>query len=866
METKRVFPQELIERKQWICWRLERKQGSEKPNKTPYAPNASRRASSTDPATWGTLDQAEASCAKFGYTGIGFVFTKEDDLVGVDIDHCRNPETGELTEIAAAVVKRANTYTEISPSQTGLHFFFHGALPEGGNKNPNTGVEMYAHSRYFTMTGNRLGDAPMMISEDTETLAWIHRTYVEKPKPQKVEKPEKKDSKPKSRKKNMPLSDEEVLNKALSADKDALFSKLWSGKWESAYGTQSEADMALACKLAFWTGKDIGQMDRLFRQSALFRDKWDVRHHANGATYGEETLAKAAELITDSYSPLGNDPILEFEGRYLRNRDDKVAPLTNFVVKPIEMILSEDETQLTCDLMTVRGEVFRHTFQSTDFANLQRFKTSLNQRTISLSYTGSEGDLELLKNFMSDMDWDRKKGVKASGLYFHRKRWVFVWERGAFDADGNTVTDIVQMEKYAGTLTTMLDAEKLTDERLMELGPLLLGYNEPAKTVSVLAWCAGCFLKQHLKAANVKYPHLLLIGEAGSGKSTTLENVILPIFGTSEVTASSQVSAFAVMKDSSTSNLLPQALDEFKPSRLERKKLDILLNHMRTAYDWQEGIRGRADQSVIRYELAAPLVIAGEESPSEAAVRERSIELLFSKRDLKKRERGIALQRLKERLDILPSLGRAFLETALSITTEEVAAWYATAVTLYDPAMPARVINNLAAVTCGLMLWDKLCKARTLEWSQVFDLGLDVCIRYLAYAAKEYLLDGRTSNKSVIEQTLEIMARMGLNAGEWKIMTNLDHVAVRFYTVYDRYTQYRRDHAVTGECLSYDEFRKQLRASDLYVCDKTVNFGGKRYAASVLRFDEIKARLGISSFDNTAEALITPWDPDYDST
>ncbi len=40
-----------------------------------------------------------------------------------------------------------------------------------------------------------------------------------------------------------------------------------------------------------------------------------------------------------------------------------------------------------------------------------------------------------------------------------------------------------------------------------------------------------CFAKEHLRKAGIKFPHLFLIGEAGSGKSNTLERVILPIFG-----------------------------------------------------------------------------------------------------------------------------------------------------------------------------------------------------------------------------------------------------------------------------------------------------------------------------------------------
>ena len=123
-----------------------------------------------------------------------------------------------------------------------------------------------------------------------------------------------------------------------------------------------------------------------------------------------------------------------------------------------------------------------------------------------------------------------------------------------------------------------------------------------SKTVAVLAWCAGCFVKEHLRQAHVKYPHLFLIGEAGSGKSNTLERVILPIFARTRVNAATQVTAFTLMKESASSNCIPQALDEFKPSKTDRQRLNWLYNHMRDSYDGHAGLRGRADQTQVSYD------------------------------------------------------------------------------------------------------------------------------------------------------------------------------------------------------------------------------------------------------------------------
>lgn len=858
-----VFPSELAERRQWICWRLEPSSKGDRQNKTPYSPHSNRRASSIDPATWGTLTEARTARDRYGYTGLGFVFTNDDDFVGVDIDHCRDKETGALNEAATAIIAKAATYTEVSPSGEGVHLFFHGKIPEGGNKNSTTGVEMYAFGRYFTMTGNRLSGAPLEVQQDDGVLSWIHATYVKAPKKDKPA-PQKKVSKERKPKKQRTspasLTDEAVLERALATDKEELFAKLWSGQWQERYDSQSEADMALCCKLAFWTGKNRDQMGRLFRQSKLIREKWDERHHANGATYGEETIGKAVDLVEDSCSPAPSAPVFEFEGRYFRAKGDAVMPLTNFVVKPVEMIESEDETQLTADLVTVRGETFRHSFLTTDFTNLQRFKTALNKRTIALSYTGSEGDLELLKAFFSELDWVRKKGVRASGLYFYEKAWVFVGGDCAVDGNGNSVINIQQFEQYRAPGSSILDAKPLSADQLQELGILLLGYNEPTKTVAVLAWCAGCFVKEHLKGKKIKYPHLFLIGEAGSGKSNTLERVILPIFSRARIAAASQVTRFTIIKESTSSNLFPQPLDEFKPSKIDRLTLNVLLNHMRNAYDGTDGERGRADQTSVKYPLTSPLVVAGEESPSEASIRERSIELLFSKKDLKPEAHRVAFAKLSAMSDTLASFGRSLLDAALNESASDAEAWYRAGLGQFEVSLPSRIRSNLACCVAGLRLLERVCQRNERSWSQVFDIPFENCVQYLALGAREFLLDGGDANKGIIEQTLEGMARMGLYANEWTIMENLDHVAIYFKLCYDRYTKYRREHAIGGECLEYTQFLKQLRQSDLFIAYKPVRISGMLKRVYVLDYEEIQKRCEITSFDPTMPEPISPWE------
>lgn len=836
------FPQELAALRQWICWRLEPDPKGERPRKVPYDPRTGRKASSTNPETWATLPEAMRAQTKYLFTGVGFVFTEAGGIVGVDIDHCRN-EDGTFTEAAQAILDKYPSYTEISPSGAGLHIFYRGVMPGKGNKNSATGVEMYASARYFTMTGNRLEGTPEVIADGAQALPWIHENYIARKQVRK--------RKAKKAARRVVLSDEQVLEKARTAQNAEDFTVLWEGRWQDKFASQSEADLALCCALAFWTGRDKEQMDRLFRQSALFREKWDKVHHADGATYGEETLEQAIARTENVYSPGGELGVFEANGRYMRERGENVYPLTNFVVHPLEMLVAEEEAQMTCDAATMYGETFRLTFMTADFASAQKFKAVLNKRTISLSYMGSDGDLEVLKTYLAGLEWQVKRGVKALGLYERDGRWAYVDRSRAFAAGGEEVADMVQMEKCASIETALPEHPPISAERLMELGAPLLSYNEPAKTVTVLAWCAGCFIKEMLRAAGVKYPHLFLIGEAGSGKSTTLERVILPIFGRSRVVAAPQVTGFTLMKDAASSNLFPQALDEFKPSKIEKNRLAALYNHFRDSYDGHEGVRGRADQTQATYALLAPLVVAGEESPDEPAIRERGMELLFSKRDLKDPAARQAFGRLSAMQAALTEMGRALLDTALTLNTATARQWFDEALPLFNGRLPSRVVNNLACCMAGLRLTEAMCNRLGFSWGQAFPVGLDACAKHLEYAAREYLLDGGESNKSVVEQTLEVMDRMTVSPEYCAFSKDGKEVAFLFARFYDQYTKYRRDHAIYGECLPYNQFIKQLKKSDLFVGYKTARIGHGTPKAYVLNYELIRQRCDVTGFLGT---------------
>ncbi len=271
-----AFPQWVGYRKVWVPERG-------KYTKKPVRPADGSPGSSTDSTTWATFHEALEATERLGLDGVGFVLTESDPFTVIDLDGCRNPETGEIEDWAWEIVQRFNTFTEISPSGTGLHIVTSGRLPVSGRrKGP---IEVYYSGRYVTVTGKAL-EGYTEIRERTDELArWFTEIFPA---------PEPQDTVCRAIP-TLSLDDQHVLELAFRASNGAETRRLYDGDKSGCGDDHSAADLALQSRLAFYT-QDPDQLDRLHRGSGLYREKWER------ADYRERTIGKALQQ-RETYNP-----------------------------------------------------------------------------------------------------------------------------------------------------------------------------------------------------------------------------------------------------------------------------------------------------------------------------------------------------------------------------------------------------------------------------------------------------------------------------------------------------------------------------------------------------------------------------------
>ena len=288
-----TIPEEIKKRTQWVTWWAKPKANG-KFEKVPVDPKTGRYASVSDPSTWGTFEQAvDYSNNHADIKGIGFVFTEDDPFTGIDLDDCRNPESGEIDHWAKQIIEEMDSYTEVSPSLTGVKILVEACLPGRGRKKAK--IETYNDKRFFALTGRHIEGAPRTIEHRGEEVKRFSHEYLGSSPENEIRSSYQECA-------SSGLSDAEVLERLQQGISSEKFNKLFYEGDTSDYSSPSEADAALCAMIAIRTGSDPEQVERIFSQSALAkREKWKRKD------YRKLTIDFALNLTRENNGKTGGD-------------------------------------------------------------------------------------------------------------------------------------------------------------------------------------------------------------------------------------------------------------------------------------------------------------------------------------------------------------------------------------------------------------------------------------------------------------------------------------------------------------------------------------------------------------------------------
>lgn len=292
MEKYKNIPAGLKSMKQWVCFKLEPNEKKGKPDKIPYDPRTGYRAKANDPATWSDYQTAVNAVERGAYDGIGFEFA--NGVFGVDLDGVI--KDGKLTPEAQDIITTLDSYTEYSPSGTGAHILCKGTIPAKDRRKGN--IEMYSEGRFFTVTGQVLGQAKE-IQERTAQAAAVHAKYLARAEERPI----------------TPTVGFEMGRLEDGLRNDPTLASLWNG--ERRTSDESANDMALMNKLAYWEDCNTDRMIAAFKASPHAAQK-QGEHYKKTFTRTDYLERTAAEAVSKCSRTASQD--------YTEYKQKKTAP------------------------------------------------------------------------------------------------------------------------------------------------------------------------------------------------------------------------------------------------------------------------------------------------------------------------------------------------------------------------------------------------------------------------------------------------------------------------------------------------------------------------------------------------------------
>lgn len=539
----------------------------------------------------------------------------------------------------------------------------------------------------------------------------------------------------------------------------------------------------------------------------------------------EESKAATDETQEEAYKP--SNPIYEAGNHYCVSIGSGGSKeITNFVMRPVSAIQGDDVYLLEIEFTLNGGMKVVRQLNSSAFSSVQKFKSELKRISgLDMTFDGTEADLSHIQNFMNNKyrNYERCTGVSYVGLHKVNGEWVYVGTDGAINRKGEPVTNLVSaLEDNSALESKIIGTEVIKCAELCELAPELFRFNTYERTIPIIGWVCVCFFKERLRERQIKMSHLVISGGAGSGKSETLEKIIQPIFClTGSGIGCKGLTNFSTLKSTSSTNLLPIIYEEYKPYRLNPTEINIVSGLMRNTYDGQSSQRGKADQSVVSYIRRSPVILVGESSFDETAIKERIIDVQLAKSD-RTEAHTKCYKSLAKKRKLLNKLGKSLLLMAMSLSDKMLDKLIEQSKVFESLEFESRVTLGISNVRLGIELLKELYTEYHLDFEKLTGIT-DKLIYDSLVSNTMNAMDGATKVRSAVDLAIQVFDTMAIKGAIWRgrdFVVDKDKMQLylRINVIYDEFTKYVRIYNITDiEVLSVRQFTKQLRKEKYFL-------------------------------------------------
>jgi len=432
-----------------------------------------------------------------------------------------------------------------------------------------------------------------------------------------------------------------------------------------------------------------------------------------------------------------------------------------------------------------------------------------------MQWTGSDNNVQGLLRILARRPVPEKPGSMMLGYYGKWEEPIWLTPNGAITRDGFVDPAPVIYIPNGGSLAGRIVYDHADDEVFEEVARAVFEHlprtNAPEVILPVLGWFFASPMKPHFMGTGGTFPMLFVWGTQGSGKSSICIDIFWPLFG---VVSSDPYSAteteFALLKLLTSTRSVPVFIDEYKPYDMQKRRVNTLHRYLRRLYRGEVEERGRPDQTVNTYHLQAPVCVAGETRPNEAAILERIVTANPEKVTLDDHPEYKAAYRALKRVNLSVFAPRYIAFCLKRDFKDDVAvAKELTAQILGDRDPPDRVKDNLMAMVMGVYLFEEFA-----AYCGLSELVGDLDIHRAVDAVLEDVVETDHGVKNAFDQFVEMLVVMAIQ-GELRHRTHYVFKDGIFYlhleSAYDTFRQHCKRIDYEGEVVDIKALKRMIR-------------------------------------------------------